>query len=219
METEPSNEESKPDSPPVRKPFQSQLLPHLELIARLRNTKPQPTSYKEIARILLDKHQITISPNSIWNFVRARSTGRPRRKVKYVLDDALIKPAGPSQDDRQASLPLSETPQPVPQKPSNPLGDYYFIVRCVYLRPKCGYNVISPPSQPFQLASYFDSDAPARRIQVALPLDITAAGLRKFDKGVAFLMSDELRNQMARVPSLSALSSGDFGGAGGVALD
>jgi hypothetical protein len=105
-------------------------------------------------------------------------------------------------------------PQPVPQKPSNPLGNNYFIVRCVYLRPQCKCNVISPPSQPFQLASYFDSDAPARRIQVALPLDTTAAGFRKFDKGVAFLMSDELRNQMARVPSLQALTNGAIGPAG-----
>jgi hypothetical protein len=109
-------------------------------------------------------------------------------------------------------------PEPVPQKPSDPVGSYWFIVRCVYVRPQCRSNVISPPSQPFQLASYFDSDAPARRIQVALPLDTTAAGFRKFDKGVAFLMSDELRNQMARVPSLSALSSGDISGAGAVGV-
>jgi hypothetical protein len=109
-------------------------------------------------------------------------------------------------------------PQPVPQKPSNPMGDYYFIVRCVYLRPKCGYNVVSPPSQPFQLASYFDSDAPARRIQVALPLDTSAAAFRKYDKGVSFLMSDELRNQMSRVASLQDLSNGDIGSASSVTV-
>ena len=94
-------------------------------------------------------------------------------------------------------------PQPVPQKPSNPLGNSYFIVRCVYLRPQCSYNVVSPPSQPFQLASYFDSDAPARRIQVALPLDTSAASFRKYDKGISFLMSgrvaepDVARQQLA----------------------
>lgn len=112
-----------------------------------------------------------------------------------------------------ATQPLP-APQPVPQKPSNPQGNYYFIVRCVYLRPQCLCNVISPPSQPFLLASYYDPDAPARRIQVALPLDTTAAGFRKFDKGVSFLMSDELRNQLSRVPSLQALTNGAIGNAG-----
>ena len=113
-----------------------------------------------------------------------------------------------------AALPPLAAPSlvpPVPQKPSNPQGDFYFIVRCVYLRPKCGYNVVSPPSQPFQLASYFDSDAPARRIQVALPVDTSPEALRKFDKGVAFLISDELQKQMSRVKSLQALSQGDIG--------
>ncbi len=117
-----------------------------------------------------------------------------------------------------ASVSNPPAPLPVPQKPSNPMGDYYFIVRCVYLRPKCGYNVVSPPSQPFQLASYFDPDAPARRIQVALPLDTSAAAFRKYDKGVSFLMSDELRNQMSRVASLQDLANGDIGSASSVTV-
>jgi hypothetical protein len=117
-----------------------------------------------------------------------------------------------------SSVSQPPAPQPVPQKPSNATGNYYFIVRCVYVRPKCPSNVISPPSQPFQLASYFDSDAPARRIQVALPLDTSAASFRKYDKGVSFLMSDELRNQMSRVASLQDLSNGNIGSAGSVTL-
>jgi len=108
------------------------------------------------------------------------------------------------------------SPQPVPQKPSDPQGNFWFVVRCVYLRPQCGNNVLSQPSQPFQLASYYDSDAPARRIQVALPIDTSAAGLRKFDKGVSFLLSPELRNQMSRVTSLQDLANGNLGSPGGV---
>jgi hypothetical protein len=107
------------------------------------------------------------------------------------------------------------TPQPIPQKPANPQGDFYFIVRCVYLRPQCGNNLMSPPCQPFQLASFFDSDAPARRIQVALPVDTSAAALRKYDKGVAFVISDELKKQIARVASLKDLSDGTIGPPGG----
>jgi hypothetical protein len=107
---------------------------------------------------------------------------------------------------------------PTAQKPSNPLGDYYFIVRCVYLRPQCRCNVISPPCQPFLLANYFDPDAPARRIQVALPVDTSAAALRKYDKGVAFMMSDELRNQIGRVASLTNLANGQIGSSPGITI-
>jgi hypothetical protein len=97
---------------------------------------------------------------------------------------------------------------PIAQNPSNPLGDGYFIVRCVYLRPQCRCSVVSPPTQPFLLANFFDPDAPARRIQVALPVDTSAAALRKYDKGVSFMISDELRNQMGRVASLIDLANG-----------
>jgi hypothetical protein len=117
---------------------------------------------------------------------------------------AALPPLGPA-----PSLP------PVPQKPSDPQGDLYFIVRCAYLRPQCldRASVVSPPSQPFQLASFFDSDAPARRIQVALPVDTSPAALRKYDKGVAFLISNELRKQMERVKSLKDMSDGTVGAA------
>ena len=107
---------------------------------------------------------------------------------------------------------------PIAQKPANAMGDYYFIVRCVYLRPQCRYNVISPPSQPFLLANYFDPDAPARRIQIALPVDTSAAALRKYDKGAAFMISDELRSQMGRVASLANLVNGQIGSPGGVGI-
>jgi hypothetical protein len=123
-----------------------------------------------------------------------------------------------------AALPplstVSQPPaqQPLAQKPSDPMGNYWFIVRCVYLRPQCGYNVVSPPSRPFQMASYFDSDAPARRIQVALPLDTSAAALRKYDKGASFLLSPELQNQMARVTSLLGLSNGNIASPGGFSI-
>ena len=151
--------------------------------------------------------------------------GLPSGYTPYSLSDSEndIDPTSLQTPISAALPPLSTvkqppSPQPTPQKPSNPMGDYYFIVRCVYLRPKCGYNVISPPSQPFQLASYFDPDAPARRIQVALPLDTSAAAFRKYDKGISFLMSDELRNQMSRVASLQDLSNGNIGAAGGATL-
>jgi len=44
-------------------------------------------------------------------------------------------------------------------------------VRCVYEQPRCGVNappIISEPGRPFLMASFFDADAPARAVQVAL---------------------------------------------------
>lgn len=133
--------------------------------------------------------------------------------IKPVNVQTLVANALPSLSS--APPGSNTTPMaPLSQQPSNAMGDYYFVIRCVYLRPGCGCTIISPPSQPFQLANYFDSDAPARRIQVALPINTSAAALRKFDKGVAFLVSDELRKQMARAASLNDLSNGSFSGPG-----
>jgi hypothetical protein len=142
----------------------------------------------------------------------------------YTLTDPAnwIDPTSLQTPVANALQPLSSVNVPVlpsiAQKPSNPMGDYYFIVRCVYLRPQCRCNVISPPCQPFMLANYFDPDAPARRIQVALPVDTSAAALRKYDKGVAFMMSDELRNQIGRVASLTNLANGQIGPSPGIGI-
>ena len=51
-------------------------------------------------------------------------------------------------------------------------------------------------------------------MQVALPLDTTPAGLRKHDKNVAFVISDELSRQMARIKGLKELTEGEVGNPG-----
>ena len=81
----------------------------------------------------------------------------------------------------------------------------WFAIRCVFERPQCASlspPVISDPTASFQLAAFFDSDAPARPIRVAMPADTTQAGLRKFDKNAAFVMSDVMCGQMSAVKSL-----------------
>jgi hypothetical protein len=91
----------------------------------------------------------------------------------------------------------------------------WFVARCVYLRPQCGpacCTVLSDPSEPFQLASFFDPDAPARPVNIALPVDTTPAALRKYDKNVAFPISEELAKQMNRVKGLKKLMEGEVGG-------
>ncbi len=83
--------------------------------------------------------------------------------------------------------------------------DGWFVIRCVFERPECGPldpPLLSEPTRAFQLAGFFDPDAPARPIRIALPLDTSPAGLRKFDKNTAFMISDMLCGQINRVKAL-----------------
>jgi hypothetical protein len=53
------------------------------------------------------------------------------------------------------------------------------------------------------MAGFFDPDAPARPIRIPLPIDTSPAGLRKFDKNTAFMISDMLCGQIKRAKGLS----------------
>jgi hypothetical protein len=86
----------------------------------------------------------------------------------------------------------------------------WFTVRCVFERPNCSGvkpAVVSDPTASFQMATFFDPDAPARPIRIAMPADTTPAGLRKFDKNTAFVLSDVLCGQ---VESMRGLTFGDL---------
>ena len=72
-------------------PYQSVLNSYLVEIAQLRETRPQPTPYRAIAKILKEKYRLEVSPNSIWSFVRARTLGRGR-KLKYKIAPDLVQP-------------------------------------------------------------------------------------------------------------------------------
>jgi hypothetical protein len=72
-------------------PYQSVLNSYLVEIAQLRETRPQPTPYRTISKILKEKHGLEVSPNSIWSFVRARTLGRGR-KLKYKIAPDLVQP-------------------------------------------------------------------------------------------------------------------------------
>ncbi len=84
--------------------------------------------------------------------------------------------------------------------------DAWFVVRCVYERPLCGPlfpALVSHPTRPFQLAAFFDSDAPARPIRIPMPVDISPAGLRKFQKNTAFVISDMLCGKIKKIRKLT----------------
>jgi len=113
-----------------------------------------------------------------------------------------------------AALPPNP-PNPFPQRiaaqaNANPQGVAWFTIRCVLERPNCpGLTpaLVSEPTAAFQLAAFFDPDAPARPIRIGLPVDTTPAGLRKFDRNTAFVMSDTLCGQVRK---MSGMSFGDL---------
>ncbi len=112
-----------------------------------------------------------------------------------------------------ATAPAHKRP-PAPLLASQPAPDIgdraWFVIRCVFSQPSCGAlcpAVVSAPTAVFELASFFDPDAPARPIWIPLPIDTTPGGLRKFAKNTAFLLSDHLACQTDR---LSKLTFGDL---------
>lgn len=82
------------------------------------------------------------------------------------------------------------------------MREAWYVMRLVYERPDCAPfhgNVVSAATEPFRMAGFFDPDAPARPIRIGLPMDISPAGLRKFDKNAVFMMSDMLCGQVDRM--------------------
>lgn len=105
-------------------------------------------------------------------------------------------------DSPQPEIPLAA------QSPADPADALtgYFRLRCVYERPSCGplhEDVVSEPTPPFEMAGFFDPDAPARPIRIGLPIDTTPAGLRKFNKNTAFVLSDTLCGQVNRMKKIT----------------
>lgn len=92
-------------------------------------------------------------------------------------------------------------------------GATMYIMRCVFQRPNCGPfqpELVSNRTQEFALAPFFDFDAPARPIRISLPVDTSIAGLRKFNKNVGFLISNQLREQMERATDLKKAMDGNL---------
>jgi hypothetical protein len=123
-----------------------------------------------------------------------------RQRIDALLKTPAAAPSG--------AAPLPEVPK------LDQTGETSYVLRCVYERPQCGPlhpPVVSAPTQPFTLASFFDPDAPAREIRIQLPADTTLSGLRKFKKNVQFLISDKLRQQMGQASDLKKALDGELG--------
>jgi hypothetical protein len=107
--------------------------------------------------------------------------------------------------------PVSGAPAAVARVPVpklDPRGAAHYVLRCAYLRPQCGAlhrDVVSAPSEEFAIADFFDFDAPARDIQIVLPADTSVKDLRKFQRNVRFVISDQLRHQLNRAGKLGLI--------------
>ena len=113
----------------------------------------------------------------------------------YDLTAGSIDTAGLS-NAVQNALPL-DTVSTLTVPRQNTPGETYAL-RCVYERPQCSppLQVVSQPSQLLQLAAFFDADAPARPIRIVMPTDVSLAGIRKFNNGVTFIISNSLQEKI-----------------------
>jgi hypothetical protein len=114
---------------------------------------------------------------------------------------------------QQLDLRRPAGPEPAPPPPgTGSAADGIYVVRFVYERPRCApaqRHLLSRASRPFRLAGFHEPDAPARPVRIALPVDPSPGGLRRFPKNVSVVLSSELRKQMARVGP-ETLRSGDL---------
>ncbi len=117
----------------------------------------------------------------------------------------------------------SESRPPVELPKIEPGGEATYVLRCVYERPQCDpvQQVISRPSRPFRLAAFFDPDAPARQVKIPLPTNVSMSDMRRFKKGVSFMISEPMQRKINLItgkekelvkddPSLGSESSGGF---------
>jgi hypothetical protein len=125
-------------------------------------------------------------------------TTNPYGDTIYIFEDTFKDNIKNALDNYPESEIEEES---LPEVPKNEPGVNY-VIRCVYERPRCeGIHapVVSQPSRKFQLASYFEPEAPTRPIRISMPKNTSIAGLRKFKKNVSVLLSDKLRNQMEQI--------------------
>jgi hypothetical protein len=141
-------------------------------------------------------------PNFPFRFYSATEGGLQELQPKLVRKDFEAQIVAALGSNPNPPLPVRS----VAQASTNSAEPVWFTIRCVLERPNCGAltpPLASEPTVAFQLAAFFDPDAPARPIRIGLPVDTTPAGLRKFDKNTAFVMSDTLCGQVNRMSGMT----------------
>ncbi len=139
----------------------------------------------------------------------------------YRLNAVLFD--GPTLRSRFEAALSVETRPPIELPKIEPGGEATYVLRCVYERPQCDpvQRVVSRPSQPFRLAAFFDKDAPARQVKIPLPTNVGLSDMRRFKKGVSFMISEPMQRKIAAItgkekdllesdPGLNPENSGGF---------
>ena len=163
------------------------------------NARLYPTSdvWPNFAMQLADPDAST---NSTGIVLPSASTFKAQRDYLNATLTNMCKVAWPAQP------PAGTPPTPLVMQPLMEADQAaWFVIRMVFERPQCAPSqriTLSPPTEPFQMASFFDPDAPARPLRIALPIDTSPAGLRKHDKNTAFMISDMLCGQVAKARSM-----------------
>ena len=131
----------------------------------------------------------------------ARLTGLSGLERQQAAVDELSRmvtallPASPSAEELIDTVPVGDDSRAV-----------WFVLRCVYERPQCGPlfpALVSAPTRAFQMAPFFDPDAPARPVRIPMPMDISVAGLRKYQKNTGFVISDMLCGKIKAIRKMT----------------
>jgi hypothetical protein len=141
----------------------------------------------------------------------------------YNMKANSLLPLGGLRSKTGAALEDVPETRPAPvglPKFSPEAGDRY-VLRYVYERAQCDppHRYVSRPTLPFELAPFFDPEAPGRNIRVGLPVDISIAGLRKFKKNVGFIMSKELNEKVESLKGQEKAAFDNEAGASSTNID
>jgi hypothetical protein len=198
----------------------SQYLP--QLWAVLRDPAPAPGAVSALDQPAQRLHQALLGDKGVdWAGRLAAAaahwaviTGEEPGSVDLHCDlaAAAIHPAtlqGLIRAALPGRVPGPDVPAGLDLPKIEPLGDARYVIRCVYLRPRCPQaQPVSEPSEQFSIASVFDPDAPARPIRIPMPIETGMKDLRKFPKNVGFMVSNQLRGQLNRVTDLQKALNG-----------
>jgi hypothetical protein len=166
---------------------------------------------------LMGEQHAPATPSLVVNLEHSNLTaGELATLIGNVLEPLSSLPKPPPVAGVTSAGAGGATPEPTVPKlqPDTQDSTVRYAVRCVYIRPQCEpldhAKLVSSPSEDFAIAPFFDYDAPARSIQITMPLDTSIAGLRKHRKNVNILIAKQLREQMTRVADLKKATEGDF---------
>jgi hypothetical protein len=96
------------------KPYQSSLIPYEAKIIALRRKRP-PVSYSQIAALLREEHQITISKVGVYEFIRHRAKYNSKTckiALDYKLSETGAQPA--------IKAEVAEKPTALPKQTGKP---------------------------------------------------------------------------------------------------